>query len=135
MHYTETAEAVVASGGSDLAGGGGARTVPTGPSLSRLQAAEALGDMRLALSAGAVVLRGRGRRPRPVTVAWVDLIEAAAINGHDCTTIARAALGMPSPSQRQIANITAALGQAAAALVEQCGHSKNSDRCAAAQNL
>ncbi|QDF14296.1 hypothetical protein vBDshSR4C_048 [Dinoroseobacter phage vB_DshS-R4C] len=129
LHYAEVAEAVVASGGtSDPTGGGGSRPVPTGPSLSKIKAAEALGAMRLALAEGVVILRRPGRGARTVTVAWVDMIEAAALGGHDCTTMARAALSTPAPSARQVAHLTAGLRAAAEALAAHCGFTAGAER-------
>ncbi|MBW4709588.1 hypothetical protein KX928_17515 [Roseobacter sp. YSTF-M11] len=108
------------SGASDpTSGGGGSRPTPTGPSLSRIEAAQALGRVHDALKGREIQAHPRGR-----ALSFRRLIELLAVDEVSPTVIARKLDLKPKerPSRPAFAAVKGAIPIASAIVAAALGH-------------
>ncbi|WP_227271228.1 hypothetical protein [Roseobacter weihaiensis] len=108
------------SGGCDPSGGGGGtRSTPTGPNLSRIEAAQALGRVHDALQG-----RLLQAHPRARVLTYRRLVELLAVDEISPSAIARKLDYTPKdrPSRPAFAAVKSAIPEAAALVATALGH-------------
>lgn len=119
-HYADLVGRIGASAGTlDPTGQGGTPSTPTGPSLSRLAAAEGVRRVRHALAGHAVTLDRFGR-----AMAYQTLVDLLAVEEVSPNEVARRIERTPTgrPSRPAIAGVRAATADAAALVAAALGH-------------